>query len=544
LRFYNQKAFFHFGVNTFTNLEWGDGVERESVFAPTEPDVRQWIKTVKAAGFTLAILTAKHHDGFCLWPSAYTEHSVKNSPYKDGKGDIVREFTDACREFDVRAGLYLSPWDRNAPFWGTDAYSAYYNAQLTELLTNYGRIDEVWWDGAGSKETPYDWGMWAHTVRNLQPEAVIFGSMGATPYVECRWVGNERGYAGDPHYATVNHHSLAVEDKTELNKGVWGGERFTPAEVDVSIRPGWFYHKDQDDKVKSTEKIVDIWFDSVGKGAMMLLNFPPDRRGLIHETDARNAILANRVIKQTFAVNLAEGAYAYSDSVRAHCCEPDCMLNHAYDSVYAASDENITPTVEIKLPAPETFDVLKIGEYIELGYRVCGFRLEAFIDGDWKPLLDKQSIGYQSAWKFAPVTTDRVRLVIYDAAAAPVIREFGLYKLPADYRDEKTALEQTLSAASDLATGESAQIVYEEDGATVMLGGLYPFNTVCFNGTDIRSYELLIFNGSTYDSVYRGNSPDKRQIIRLPQDIDWAYQLKLVTGRPETEALEIEVYKL
>ncbi len=191
-----KKAFFHFGVNTFTNLEWGEGTEKESFFNPVGCDCRQWIRAIKAAGFELAIITAKHHDGFCLWPSAYTEHSVKNSPYKDGQGDIIREFTDACREYGVKAGVYLSPWDRNAPYWGTNEYSKYYNLQLTELLTNYGRIDEVWWDGAGSKETPYDWGMWAHTVRNLQPDAVIFGSMGATPYVEMRWVGNEAGFAG------------------------------------------------------------------------------------------------------------------------------------------------------------------------------------------------------------------------------------------------------------------------------------------------------------------------------------------------------------
>ena len=235
-----KKAFFHFGVNTFSGNEWGDGTEKEKSFNPTDMNVRGGVRDVKAAGFKLAIITAKHHDGFCLWPSKYTEHSVKNSPYKDGKGDVIREFTDACREFGLGVGIYISPWDRNSPYWGTPEYSTYYANQLTEIVTQYGKLDEIWWDGAGSLEAKYDWALWASIIRKNQPDAVIFGSMGATPYVEMRWVGTEAGYAGKTHYASVNRESMEKEIVEDLNRGVIGGELYIPAEVDVSIRPGWF----------------------------------------------------------------------------------------------------------------------------------------------------------------------------------------------------------------------------------------------------------------------------------------------------------------
>ena len=308
-----KKAFFHFGVNTFSNNEWGDGKESARLFDPTDLNIRSWIRDIKAAGFKLAIITAKHHDGFCLWPSAYTEHSVKNSPYKGGNGDIIREFTDACHEFGVKVGIYVSPWDRNSPYWGTPDYSIYYAKQLEEIVTQYGKIDEIWWDGAGSLEAKYDWGLWAYIVRNNQPDAVIFGSMGATPYAEMRWVGNEAGFAGKTHYASVCSDMMFIEDVTHINTGMIGADRYIPAEVDVSIRPGWFYHKDQDDKVKSSRKLDDIWFRSVGNNAIMLLNFPPDRTGNIVRRDVLNAIESNRRIEKMLSLNLLDNAIKFSE---------------------------------------------------------------------------------------------------------------------------------------------------------------------------------------------------------------------------------------
>ena len=254
----SKKAFFHFGVNTFTDNEWGNGTEVEKIFAPTDLDTDQWIRTIKEAGFTLAIITAKHHDGFCLWPSRYTEHSVKNSPYKDGKGDVIREFTDSCRKYGIKAGVYISPWDRNSPLWGKDEYSDYYAKQLTELMTEYGELYEVWWDGAGSTETRYDWSLWESIVRKYQPNAAIFGSLGAAEYVDIRWVGNEKGFAGETHYASIDPKYLLNETPAVLNVGDINGRKFIPSETDVSIRPGWFYHASQDDAVKSVSLLSDI----------------------------------------------------------------------------------------------------------------------------------------------------------------------------------------------------------------------------------------------------------------------------------------------
>ncbi len=543
LREFNKKAFFHFGVNTFTGSEWGDGGENERIFAPSETDVRQWIKGIKAAGFTFAILTVKHHDGFCLWPSKYTEHSIKNSPYKNGKGDIVREFTDACHELHISCGLYLSPWDRHSPYWKSTEYSKFYNNQLTELMTEYGRIDEVWWDGAGSKETPYDWGMWAHTIRNYQPHAVIFGSLGATPYVECRWVGNESGYAGDPHYPTVDASVLEVETTSLLNSGVFGGERFIPAEVDVSIRPGWFYHEAQDGEVKSPRKLVDLWFNSVGRGAMMLLNFPPDRRGLLPQSDIDSAVEADRIVKQTFAVNLASGGKATSDSVRASEYEPDMLLDSSYETFYAASDENPTPTVELTLPRAVTFDTFALGEKIELGIRVKKYRVEALVGGEWRLLAEKRSIGYLWAERFERVTTDRVRIVVLEAAAAPMLRCFGLYRMPDDFYESLRAEEKLLTEARDLTKLPTAKLTDDENGLTVEFGGIYPFNTAAFKGEGLWSYEIQAFDGTSFYTVYKGTKPSEYEIVRLPETVTGSYQMRLITGRSGNLHRELKVFE-
>ncbi len=544
LRDYNKKAFFHFGVNTFTDKEWGEGEEPEKVFDPSELDIRQWIKTIKAAGFTLAILTTKHHDGFCLWPSKYTEHSVKNSPYKNGEGDIVREFVDACREFDIKCGFYCSPWDRHSPYWGTSEYNRFYNDQLTELMTQYGRIDEVWWDGAGSHEANYDCGLWAHTIRNYQPQAVIFGSLKATPYVECRWVGTEGGYAGDPHYSTISNAAMAVENTSEMNSGLFGGERFIPGEADVSIRSGWFYHKEQDTEVKSVRWLVDYWFHSIGRSCMMLLNFPPDRRGLVHEIDAARVVEADRIIKQTFAVNLAANGKATADSVRDLRCEPDMILNDCYDNFYAAADGDLTPTVEIKLPAPVEFDTFTIGEKIELGIRVKEYRVEAMVEGEWKVLAHKRSIGHLWAERFERVCTDRVRIVICDAAAEPVIRSFGLYKMPDAYYAKTQEEKKQLASAVDLVSGSSARLIEEDEGVRVEFGGIYPFNTVSFNATGVFRYEIYAFNGSDFYPIYKGIKPEQNSVVRLDKTITDSYQLRIVTHKKDNSKLNLKVFAL
>lgn len=536
-----RTAFFHFGVNTFSNLEWGEGVEQESMFSPSELDCRQWMRVIRDAGFTAAILTAKHHDGFCLWPSKYTEHSVKRSPYKNGKGDVVREFVDACRAYGIRPGIYLSPWDRNAPYWGQKEYNTYYVNQLTELLTNYGDIYEVWWDGAGSTETEYDWGLWAYTVRTLQPQCSIFGSLGATPYVDLRWVGNEGGFAGDPCFATIDPHSLEVENTAELNSGKPDGARFIIPEADVSIRPGWFYHAEQDSQVRTPANLVQYWFESIGSNAMILLNFPPDRRGLIHEIDARNARTWNALLNQTFAVNLAGGAQVTCDSVRPGGFEAENLLIGQSEACYSAADDNTTPTIEFKLEKPVTFDCFVIEEVIELGHRVRGFAFDVFVEGAWQTICEKQCIGRKWAEHFLPVTTDRVRVRITASAAAPVLKSFGLYKLPAGLFDMDAAMQEK----TDLAKGQSARVLKEGNEVTVELGGIFPFNTVVFEGSaGIWSYELHAFDGARYFKVLDGKLPARRQVLTFER-IRSSYKLKLVvTGGSVPEDLQIEVYDL
>ena len=534
-----KKAFFHFGVNTFTSLEWGDGTEKESFFNPVGCDCRQWIRAIKAAGFELAIITAKHHDGFCLWPSAHTEHSVKNSPYKDGQGDIIREFTDACREYGVKAGVYLSPWDRNAPYWGTAEYSKYYNLQLTELLTNYGRIDEVWWDGAGSKETPYDWGMWAHTVRNLQPDAVIFGSMGASAYVEMRWVGNEAGFAGDPCFGTIDEKYLAVETNHILNSGVPDGERYIIPEVDVSIRPGWFFHEEQEEEVKTPAKLVDIWFDSVGSNANLLLNFPPDRTGHIREKDVRSAIDAHRIIEKALSWNFALDAEVSCD-VPCHEGYDAVNILNDYDASFFAPTES-NAVITLKLPKKERINMFSLSEVIELGHRVRGFRVEAEVNGEWKVLYEGKCIGYKWAKHFVPVETDTVRLVIFDSKIVPLIRFFGLY-----YIDETIfAKRPDLASGRDLTKGASAKINYSDFEVEVEFGGIYPFNTVIFNGVGIWSYKIEAFDGANYQTVFEGKGPGKEQVVTLPETVRGSYKMRLTAEKKiYPEAINIRVYEL
>lgn len=481
-----KTAFIHFTMNTFTDREWGDGTEKPEQFAPMALDCRQWARVLKEGGFTAAILTAKHHDGFCLWDTAYTEHCIRNSP---GKRDVVKEFTDACREFGIKPGIYLSPWDRNHPSWGTDAYNDYYVGQLTELMTSYGKIWECWWDGAGSTQTRYDWKRWADTVRTLQPDCVIFGCLGSADYVDVRWVGNEEGKAGDPCYATIEPESIRVETCPELNRGTWGGSRFIPAETNTSIRPGWFYHAAQDDQVKTPEQLVDYWFHSAGRNTAILLNLPPDRRGLIHERDAENVRLWNRRMEEIFAHNLAEKAVLEAPEAIHPDCVPENLLSGDENVVYAPAER--LAEVTFRFPKGVTFDCFRVEEVIEVGHRVKGFRLDVLREGQWSTLLHRQGIGFCYADRFPAVTAEAVRLRITEADANPVLRFFGLYH--GAWKEQ----------AQTVLTGElrGLQIEAAEDGVTIDLGGIFPYDGVRW---DVPEMEVHAFNGTWYDKVYEG----------------------------------------
>lgn len=535
-----KKAFIHFGINTFCNKEWGDGTENKQLFNPTNPNVRGWIKDLKEAGFEMVILTAKHIDGFCLWPSKYTEHTIKNTPYKNGNGDIVKEFTDACREFNVKVGIYVSPWDRNSEYWGKDEYSIQYAKQMEEIVTQYGRLDEIWWDGAGSHETRYDWGLWAYMIRTHQPEAVIFGSIGATPYSEMRWVGNEAGFAGRTHYASIDESSMYKENRNDLNNGKIGGERYIPAEVDVSIRPGWFYHEDQDDKVKSSRKIDDIWFRSVGNNAIMLLNFPPDRTGNLVRKDVDNAIESHKRISNMLSTNFIWGANVSSDS--HYCVDTEICKAYLKDDelFYATASDKSTATIEITLPdGTPSLNTLILGEKIELGERITSFQLECLDFDEPKLLYEGTSVGYLRAVTFDRGEYKNLRLTLQGIAAPLTLRTLSLTSYEEDNSEEAIALRRF-----NLATLETAQTIVSEDrkSAQILFGGIYPFDTVCFNvywaGGE---YKISAFDGSKYYQIAGGTATEHFVHVKLDSAIEGSYQVKIEYTKPLSQEPDFKV---
>ncbi len=432
-------GFIHYTVNAFTDREWGDGTESPSIFNPTQLDVHQWVKVAKDAGMKTLILTAKHHDGFCLWPSKYTEHSVKSSPYKNGQGDIVGELAAACREAGLKLGLYLSPWDQHEPAYGdNERYNAFYKNQLRELLSNYGTIAEVWLDGAkgpNARNMEYDFAGYYTIVRELQPNAVIFNGP------DIRWVGNERGYARETEWNVLprsRNWRFAHPNETSADLGSLGKLAgadtlvWYPAETDVSIRPGWFYHATEDDRVKSVRELLDIYFGSVGRNSVLLLNLPPDRRGLIHENDVRRLGEFRKVLNAIFANDLVAGATAKAVPVKGNdsAFAADKILDNDPNTYWTTDDWTTAATIEFTLAGPKTFNVVDLGEHIKVGQRVEAFVLEAPDGTGWKEFAKGTTIGYKRLLRFDPVTTDRVRLRILNARLCPTLTRFGLYNAP------------------------------------------------------------------------------------------------------------------
>ena len=398
-------AFLHFGINTFTGREWGDGTEDPAIFNPSELDAEQWVKNLKEAGFNMVILTAKHHDGFCLWPTKTTKHSVASSKWKDGKGDVVKELRDACTKYGMKFGVYLSPWDRNAECYGASPrYNQYFIDQLTELLSNYGEVHEVWFDGANGegpngKKQVYDWDAFYKTIQKLQPKATM-AIMGD----DVRWVGNERGLGRETEWsATVL--TPGIYARSEANNGALEisntsddlGSRdmlakaselfWYPSEVDVSIRPGWFYHAEEDGKVKSLKHLTDIYFQSVGYNSVLLLNIPPDRRGLIHENDIARlkefAAYRQKMLATDYVEDGGELWKAAEGDSREYTLKPDSKIN-----------------------------VVLLQEDIAKGQRVEAFTVEAFVDGQWTPLCEGTTIGYKRMLRFADTEAGKLRVTI------------------------------------------------------------------------------------------------------------------------------------
>ena len=498
--------FFHFGMNTFTGREWGDGGESPSLFNPTDCDVDSWVRTIKKAGFKCAILTAKHHDGFCLWPSKYTEHSVKNSPYKNGQGDIVKEFTDACRKYDMKAGIYLSPWDRHEKTWGSPEYNDYYANQLNELFSNYGKIWECWWDGAGSTEAVYDWERWANTVRSLQPDAVIFGSLGATPWVDVRWVGNEKGVAGEPCYATIDANSLVVENTSELNSGKIGGNRFIPAEVDVSIRPGWFYHSEQDKDVRTPENLMELYFQSVGRGAGLLLNIPPNEKGQLASADVEAVLEFNSRLEKAFENDLIKDAQAFENGIKLE----SSPLN---GGLYIGGGEKSEFT--IVMPEKREINTLLIGEALDYGQKITEIKASAYVCGVWQELFVAKSVGYKLIKRFDPVFTDEIKIEITGAEAAPILNKLSAYLIKAEKKEDKKR------------TKINPKIKIAYNVAEIELGGIYKFDTITGDNVGEQGFSVYLFNGTSYDLVKTGKSMGLFY-CKLDTPSEGAYRLKIV----------------
>lgn len=434
------NAFIHFTVNTFTDREWGLGSEKETVFDPSALDADQWARVLKEAGFKEIILTAKHHDGFCLWPGKYTEHSVKNSLYK---GDVVKEVSEACRKYGLKFGVYLSPWDRNNAQYGRPEYITYYRDQLTELLSNYGPITELWLDGANGGEgyygganekrtidrrVYYDWPNTIKLIRSLQPHICIFSDGGP----DIRWVGDEEGFAGETDWCTVTRDTL-YPGKPDINEllihGSPTGADWVPAETDVSIRPGWFYHASEDSLVKTPEALFGIYLKSVGHGAPLLLNVPPDRRGLFNDNDVKALRGFKKILDETFAHNLAARAKVTANNVRGNAGEFSAMhLTDGDPNTYWATDDGKTSgSFDIGLKEPKEIKYIVLQEYIQLGQRVKAFNVEVWSEGGWKRIAEGTTIGYKRILRVEPVKTSRIRVNITDAKACLVLSNAALY---------------------------------------------------------------------------------------------------------------------
>jgi alpha-L-fucosidase len=441
-------GFIHFTVNTFTDREWGEGDEDPRVFNPTDFDADAIVSALKMAGLKGVIVTAKHHDGFCLWPTKTTEHCIRNSGWRDGKGDVVREISAAASRHGLKFGVYLSPWDRNNAAYGKPEYIPIYRAQLTELLTQYGPIFEIWFDGAnggtgyygGAREkrlidrtTFYDWpNTWA-LARRLQPDAVMFSDVGP----DIRWVGNENGVAGETCWETYdpvaeNGGPAAPGDVNAKLSGVgtYHGKQWLPPECDVSIRPGWFWHEKENGKVKTARELWELYFESVGHGASLLLNVPPDRRGRLNDADVASLREFGELRRVTFAKNLAADARLTASNIRGNSPRyaPENLLDGDGSTYWATDDAVTTPELRLEFPKPVTFNVIRLRESIRLGQRVASLEIDVRSGNAWRKIAAATSVGNcRLICTDGPVTTDNVRLRITSSPVSPALSDFGLF---------------------------------------------------------------------------------------------------------------------
>ena len=427
--------FVHFGPNTFTDKEWGSGDEDPDVFAPTALDCGQWARIAREAGMKGIILTAKHHDGFCLWPSKYSDHTVANCSWMDGKGDVLRELASACEKYDLRLGVYISPWDRNHPAYGTEEYNEVFAGCISEVLSEYGNVFELWLDGAddgqGDAPSRYRWDYFISTALTLNPELVIFSDIGPG----CRWIGNERGYAGETNWSLLNTAGFGpgrlAPSRDTLNCGNVHGVHWIPGEADVSIRPGWFYSPSTDDKLKTVDELMEIYYASVGRNANLLLNVPPDRSGRISPVDSARLMEFRDAREEAFHIDYAKMSRAFSESVRRN--SPKYAASNAvdgrYDTYWATDDSVTTASFTIYFRRDREISSVMLQEYIPLGQRVRAFSVECRQGetGKWLEVSRGTTVGYKRIVRFPKVKASEVRINILDAAACPLINNVAIY---------------------------------------------------------------------------------------------------------------------
>ncbi|HPG39424.1 MAG TPA: alpha-L-fucosidase [bacterium] len=515
-------AFIHFSLNTYTDQSWGYGNEDVNLFNPVELDCRQWARICKEAGMKGIILTAKHHCGFCLWPSQYTEYSVKNAPWRNGKGDVVRDMADACKEYGLKLGIYLSPWDRNYADYGKPEYITYFRNQLTELLTNYGPIFEVWFDGAnggsgyygGANETRtidrttyYDWSNTYKLVRSLQPNIVIWNDGGDR--ADLRWVGTEGGWVGETNWSLLN--ATGDVPFNMLHYGVENGDSWVPGEVNTSIRPEWFYHPVEDAMVKSVPKLLDTYYNSIGRNGTLLLNFPIMPNGLIHPNDEKAALEFARAVKEAFAVNLVEKTNATATNVRGNANKFAAAraLDGNKESYWATDDEVTTASLTIDFGEPVIFNRFLVQEYIRLGQRVKAFSVEAFIDGNWQEIAKATTIGYKRILRFPTVQATQVRLNITDSKSCLLISNIGIYNAPQILNPPVIIRNQAGEIIINPVDAESV-VYYTLDGSAPTT------NAKLYTGP-VQTDGKLEVRAIAYDPARDKSSPESREKFDLPR---------------------------
>lgn len=483
-------AFIHFGLNTFNDREWGYGDTDPKVFNPTNLDCEQWAQTLVKAGMKGVILTAKHHDGFCLWPFEGTDYSVKNSPWKNGKGNVVKELSEACKKYGLKFAVYLSPWDRHQANYGTPEYLPYFYAQLHDLLTNYGPVFEVWFDGAnggdgwygGAKDIRtidrknyYNYPRIYEMLDSIQPQAIIFSDGGPG----CRWVGNEKGFAGATNWSFLREGEVhpGYEKSYELQYGHADGNQWVPAECDVSIRPGWFYHPEEDDRVKSPDQLVDLYYRSVGHNATLLLNFPVDRRGLIHPVDSANAVRFHEMIQQQLKTNLVAGMTPKVSNERGGDFVASALTDDNFDTYWATEDGVTTADIEFSFDTPTRMNRMMLQEYIPLGQRVKAFVVEYLDKDTWLPVKlneETTTIGYKRLLRFETVQTKGIRIRITDARGPLCLSNVGVYdagNVSDSFVEKVEDIESVPYLLPDVKAEESAKASDKQSQTTCFVEG-------------------------------------------------------------------------